>query len=150
MCVCSRVYTRTHTSVYSKMEGWKASRRIRLIRGCWNVMSEVSPKQVKGHYINNGKDLEKQVAFLAFSRPSCASLDTSLPDGRQKENQIRTRQSSQLYTPVTLTQLSSSPVLCVHYLSLFLSLSLSLSLSSPPFLPPKPTRFRILLYGNLY
>lgn len=70
--------------------------------------------------------------FLAFSRPS-ASLDTSLSDGRQKENQIRTRQSSQLYTPVTLTQLLFSSSLCP------LSLC-SPSLFPPPFLPSKPTR----------
>lgn len=103
------VHTRTHTQRYigKRMEGVKANSF-----NPWllePVMSEVSPKQVKGHYINNGKDLGKQVAFLAFSRPSCAPAWTRpSSDGRQKENQIRTRQSSQLYTPVTLTQLSSS------------------------------------------
>ena len=103
----SNVCVHTQRYIGKRMEGVKANSF-----NPWllePVMSEVSPKQVKGHYINNGKDLGKQVAFLAFSRPSCAPAWTRpSSDGRQKENQIRTRQSSQLYTPVTLTQLSSS------------------------------------------
>lgn len=48
--------------------------------------------------------------MLVFPGPFYATssrLDTSRSDRGQEQNQIRTRQSSQLYTPVTLTQLLS-------------------------------------------
>lgn len=87
--------------------------------------------------------------------PVTASWTRPFSGRKQKENQIRTRQSSQLYTPVTLTQLlfQRPSALCIYLFALPRPTSTSSSsafLSSHrPVLLPTPDSLPLSFSGHL-